>query len=190
MMDLIDQHIRKLLGPLVDRLLEVEQELEDLRRCGEGAIRIGTFDEVNPATGRATVSHGELKTPSVPYFNPAAGKVSESRHPSKGEQCLLLNYGGGDSGKQTVALPGIGSAAFPPAFSDPDVTGRKYPDGTTSSYDHATHAYTWQNGPFSIKADQLGVEVMFGAVGFRLTPAGFVHIGGRVLHDGVNIGHT
>lgn len=190
MMDLLDAHVRQLLAPLVDRLLEVEQELEDLRRCGEGSIRIGTFGEVDAATGRATVSHGELKTPSVPYLNPAAGALSESRHPSPGEQCLLLNYGGGDSGKQTIALPGIASTAFPPASADPNVTCRNYPDGTTSSYDHAMHAYTWKNGPFSIKADQLGVEVMLGAVGFRLTPAGFVHIGGKVLHDGVNIGHT
>ena len=65
---------------------------------------------------------------------------------------------------------------------------RTYPDGTESSYDHAESAFNWQNGPLSVKADRAGVEVMLGAVGFKVTSGGFSHIGGAVDHDGKNIG--
>jgi phage baseplate assembly protein gpV len=51
-------------------------------------------------------------SPGDPFFNPSAGAQSESRIPSVGEQCLLLNYGGGESGAQSVALFGLNSERF------------------------------------------------------------------------------
>lgn len=188
MMDMISAMVRQQLGPIVDRLVELETELEDMRRRSENFCRIGIVETVDPASGRAVISHGDLRTPAIRYFNPSAGEQSETRHPSVGEQCLLLNYGGGDSGGQTVALTGIPSGAFPLASTSANLTRRTYKDGTETSYDHEAHAWAIANGPLTFKADQSGLVVMLGGVGFKVTSAGFEHVGGTVKHDGINIG--
>lgn len=180
--------IRQQLGPLIERLADMESEIEDLRRRAENHNRIGTVAAVDPGAGRCQVSHGDLMTPWIKYMNPSAGEVSETRIPSVNEQCLLINYGGGDGSAQTVALCGLNSDAFPAVSAVPELHRRTYPDGTESSYDHAAHVFAWLNGPLSVKASQDGVEVMLGAVGFKVTAAGFKHIGGTVDHDGHNIG--
>ncbi|WP_213159208.1 phage baseplate assembly protein V [Pseudomonas aeruginosa] len=185
---MFDAYLRIALAPILDRLLELEAEIDDLQRRAEGQARLGTVASVDTAAGTCKVSHGDLTSPPVKYFNPAAGEVSETRHPSVGEQCLLINYGGGDGSAQSVALCGLPRDSFPLASTAAELVRRTYPDGTESSYDHAAHAFNWQNGPLSVKADREGVVVMLGAVGFKVTAAGFSHIGGAVDHDGKNIG--
>lgn len=187
---MFDAILRMQLGPIVERLAELETEIEDLRRRGENHNRIGTVVAVNPGERRCQVSHGELSTPWIKYFNPAAGAVSETRHPSVGEQCLLINYGAGDGSAQSVALCGIESAGFPGVSDRAELHRRTYPDGTESAYDHAGHALNWANGPLSVNADRSGLEVLLGGVGFKLTAAGFEHVGAGVTHDGINIGKT
>jgi phage baseplate assembly protein V len=176
------------LGPLIDRLAELETEIEDLRRRAENHNRIGTLVSVDAAAGTCKVSHGELTTPPIKWMNPSAGEISETRVPSVGEQCLLINYGGGDGGAHAIALCGLTSDAFPAPSTVATLRRQVYPDGTESSYDHGSHGFTWANGPLSVKADRDGVVVMLGAVGFEVTAAGFSHIGGKVDHDGKNIG--
>lgn len=185
---MFDAYLRIALAPILDRLLELEAEIDDLQRRAEGQARLGTVASVDTAAGTCTVSHGDLTSPPVKYFQPAAGEVADTRHPSVGEQCLLINYGGGDGSAQAVALCGLPRDAFPLASTAAELVRRTYPDGTESSYDHAAHAFNWQNGPLSVKADREGVVVMLGAVGFKVTAAGFSHIGGAVDHDGKNIG--
>lgn len=185
---MFDAYLRLQLGPLIERLAALEVELEDLRRRAEGHNRIGTVVAVDPGKVLCQVSHGELRSPWIKYASLAAGGINETRHPSVGEQCLLLNYGGGDGSAQAVALLGLPSAQFPPVSDRAELHRRTYPDGTESSYDHAANAFNWKNGPLSVKADRNGVEVMLGAVGFKVTAAGFSHIGGAVDHDGKNIG--
>lgn len=155
---MFEAFVNRKLGPLLERLAELETELEDLRRRSENYARIGTIAEVDPA-GTCRVSHGDLKTPPVKWFNPSAGEVSETRVPSVGEQCLLINYGGGDGGAHTVALCGINSDAFPPASVEAKLHRRTYPDGTQSSYDHDSHTLSWKNGETSVTASQALIEL-------------------------------
>ncbi|NPZ19516.1 phage baseplate assembly protein V [Pseudomonas aeruginosa] len=185
---MFDAYLRIALAPILDRLLELEAEIDDLQRRAEGQARLGTITSVDTAAGTCEVSHGELTSPHVKYFQPAAGEVADTRHPSVGEQCLLINYGGGDGSAQAVALCGLPRDSFPLASTVAELVRRTYPDGTESSYDHAAHALNWKNGQLSVKADREGVVVMLGAVGFKVTAAGFSHIGGTVDHDGKNIG--
>jgi phage baseplate assembly protein V len=201
---MFDAYLSQRLGPLVERLAELEAEIEDLRRRAEGHNRIGTVSAVNPAQGLCQVSHGELKSPWIKYFNPAAGEVSETRHPSVGEQCLLLNFGGGDGSAQAFALLGVPSAAFPVASTTAPVHRRTYPDGTETSYDHAAHKLTWIIGPTTIIADHAHLELVSNGTRLLLNAAqgllssngssttvdaAGVHFAGpRVDHDGVNIG--
>lgn len=157
------------LGPLIERLAEIETEIEDLRRRAENHNRIGILTDVDPA-GTCKVSHGDLKTPWIKWFNPSAGEVSETRIPSVGEQCVLINYGGGDGGAHAVALCGLTSDAFPPASVEPQLHRRTYPDGTQSSYDHASHTLSWQNGKTSVSASQELVELAIGPTKLSMTP--------------------
>lgn len=184
MMDAIARMISNEVRPLIDEILDLRTELEDLRRRAENTIRIGIVESVDAGTGRAVVGHGDLKTPSVRYFMPSAGEQSETRHPSAGEQCLLLNFGGGDSGAQTVAMCGIPCDAFPLPSTSANVTRRTYKDGAASSYDHDLHEFTWVSGPLSVKATRESVEVLLGAVGFVLNAAGVHFLGPLVDHAG------
>lgn len=187
---MFDAFLRIQLGPIIERLAELETEIEDLRRRAEGHNRIGTIAEVDPATGMCKVSHGELLSPWIKYFNPAAGEVSETRHPSSGEQCLLLNYGGGDGSAQAVAITGLPTGAFPVVSDRAELHRRTYPDGTESSYDHAAHALDWKNGPTTVKADQEGIELLSNGSGLRIDAEGVHLVGLLVDHDGINIGKT
>ena len=185
---MFDAILRLQLGPIVERLAELEAELEDLRRRGENHNRIGTVVAVDPAAKRCQVSHGALRTPWIKYFNPAAGAVSETRHPSVGEQCLLINFGAGDGSAQSVALCGIESGAFPAVSDRAELHRRTYPDGTETAYDHASHALTWSNGPTSVKADRAGIELLSNGSGIRIDAAGVHAIGALLDHNGTNVG--
>ena len=197
---MFDAMLRMRLGPVIDMLLELETGLEDLRRRSDGFCRIGVCSEVDPATNTCKVSHGDLLTPAIKFFNPSAGEQSESRIPSVGEQCLLLNYGGGESGGQSVALFGLNTSQFPPASTVATLTRRTHKDGTESSYDDASHALIWKNGETAFKGSREGVELSvgearfsmtpqaielkLGAVGFLIDAAGFHFLGPLVDHQG------
>ena len=166
---MFDELIRRHLAPLVERLAELETELEDLRRRSENHARIGVITEVDPA-GLCKVSHGDLMTPGIKWFNPSAGNVAETLIPSVGEQCVLINYGGGDGGAHTVALRGLTSDAFPPTSVEPQLHRRTYPDGTESSYDHDSHVLAWKNGTTAVNASQELLELMIGSAKLSMTP--------------------
>lgn len=176
---MLDEYISRKLGPLVERLAEVEGELEDLRRRSDNQARIGIITEVDP-DGLCKVSHGDLTTPWIKWFNPSAGEVTETLIPSAGEQCVLINYGGGDGGAHTVALRGLTSDAFPPASTVPELHRRTYPDGAESSYDHAAHVLVWKSGETSLNASREVLDFGIGTARIVLTPESAVFSVGGV----------
>ena len=197
---MLDALLRMQLGPIIERLAEMEAEIEDLHRRAENYCRIGICQTVDAASNTCQVSHGGLLTPAIRFFNPSAGAQSESRIPSVGEQCLLLNYGSGESGAQSVALFGLNSSLFPPVSSVASLTRRRHQDGTQSDYDDASHTFNWINGPttFSGSREQVDIKVgaasltmsaqsitlQLGATGLSLDAAG-VHLSGPVVdHQG------
>ncbi|MBK5475507.1 phage baseplate assembly protein V [Pseudomonas sp. TH21] len=197
---MFDALLRMQLGPIVERLAEMEAQLEDLYRRAESFCRIGVCQEVDAASGTCKVSHGDLLSPAIQFFNPSAGAQTETRIPSVGEQCLLLNYGGGEGGTQSVALFGLNSGLFPSVSAVASLTRRRYQDGTQSDYDDASHIFNWVNGPttFSGSREQVDLKVgaaslsmnaqsitlQLGATGLLLDAAG-VHLSGPVVdHQG------
>lgn len=167
---MLDALLRMQLGPIIERLAEMEAEIEDLHRRAENYCRIGICQTVDAASNTCQVSHGGLLTPAIRFFNPSAGAQSESRIPSVGEQCLLLNYGSGESGAQSVALFGLNSDRFPPASTIPTLTRRVHQDGSESGYDDATHTLHWQNGPAHFNGSRETLELSIGPAHLLLTP--------------------
>lgn len=168
---MFDAALRIALAPLIERLAEMEGEIEDLRRRADGHIRIGKLTAVDAGKGLCKVAHGEeLTTPWIKYFVPAAGDVAEARPVSVGEQCLLLNYAAGDGAAQAVALLGIPSAQFPLASTSPTLHRRSYPDGTEVSYDHASHELRVINGPTSVTMTRSQLLLAIGSATATLTP--------------------
>ena len=167
---MLDALLRMQLGPIIERLAEMEAEIEDLHRRAENYCRIGICQTVDAASNTCQVSHGGLLTPAIRFFNPSAGAQSESRIPSVGEQCLLLNYGSGESGAQSVALFGLNSDRFPPPSTIPTLTRRVHQDGSESGYDDATHTLHWQNGPAHFSGSRETLELSIGPAHLLLTP--------------------
>ncbi|MET0848993.1 MAG: phage baseplate assembly protein V [Pseudomonas sp.] len=167
---MFDALFNQQLGPIIERLAEMETEIEDLHRRTDSLCRIGVCEEVDAASNTCRVRHGDLLTPAIRFFNPSAGAQSESRIPSIGEQCVLLNHGGGDSGGQSVALFGLNGGQFPPVSTQASLTRRRYQDGTESGYDDASHTLRWQNGPASFTGTRESLELSIGAARLVMTP--------------------
>ncbi|MCH9780706.1 MAG: phage baseplate assembly protein V [Alphaproteobacteria bacterium] len=86
--------------------------LSDLNRRVQNMLRAGVVAEANPITGTCKVRSGELTTPWLPYFIPAAGAVRLYRVPSVGEAALVLSPGGTiDDG---FVLCGLHTPTVPP----------------------------------------------------------------------------
>nr|BDD46966.1 hypothetical protein 3 [bacterium] len=81
---MFDALLRMQLGPIIERLAEMEAQLEDLYRRADSFCRIGVCQEVDAAGNTCKVSHGELLSPAIRFFNPSAGAQSETRIPSVG----------------------------------------------------------------------------------------------------------
>lgn len=182
---MFDALLRMQLGPIIERLAEMEAQLEDLYRRAESFCRIGVCQEVDAASNTCKVSHGDLLTPAIRFFNPSAGAQTETRIPSVGEQCVLLNYGGGEGGAQSVALFGLNSDRFPPVSSVPTLTRRRHQDGTQSDYDDASHTFNWVNGPTTFIGSREQVDVKVGAASLTMSAEGItLQVGGtRLLLD-------
>lgn len=179
---MFDALLRMQLGPIVERLAEMEAQLEDLYRRAESFCRIGVCQEVDAASNTCRVSHGELLSPAIRFFNPSAGAQTETRIPSVGEQCLLLNYGGGEGGLQSVALFGLNSSLFPPVSSVANLTRRRHQDGTQSDYDDASHIFNWINGPTAFTGSREQVELKIGTATLALTADSIaLHVGASGL---------
>ena len=168
---MFDALLRLQLAPIVERLAQMETQLEDLYRRAESFCRIGVCQEVDAASNTCKVRHGELLTPAIRFFNPSAGAQTETRIPTVGEQCLLLNYGGGEGGGQSLALFGLNSDRFPPLSSVASLTSRRYEDGTQSAYDAAGHVLDWSNGPTAFTGSREQVEMSLGAARLVMTAA-------------------
>ena len=179
---MFDALLRMQLGPIVERMAEMEVQLEDLYRRAESFCRIGVCREVDAASNTCRVSHGDLLSPAIRFFNPSAGAQTETRIPSVGEQCLLLNYGGGEGGGQSVALFGLNSGLFPPVSGVASLTRRRHQDGTQSDYDDASHIFNWVNGPTTFTGSREQVDVKVGAASLTINAQGItLQIGGTAL---------
>lgn len=142
MRDLLEALINSKLDPLIERIEDLSNEIEDLRRRNQSLIRLGKVLDIDTTGTLIRVQHGELKTPFIRWFASCAGQTIDYRCPSVGEQAVLLNYGGGNAGAQTVALIGLFSNDYPSPSNDPNEILRVYPDGSRVAYHATDHVMT------------------------------------------------
>jgi phage baseplate assembly protein V len=188
MRDLIDALIRDALAPYLERIAHLEDEIEDLHRRARNQGRRGVIVAVDHGKGLCKVRHGGNTTPWIRWACSAAGEVSEWRPPSVGEGCELINHGGGDDSGQTIAVPGIPTAAYPPPGSSATLHRVTYKDGAVAEYDFGSHVNKWTNGQTSITHDRDGIELMRGGNGIRIDASGVHVIGSGLDHNGTNVG--
>ncbi len=109
----VSEFIDQRLSPYDDQITELMERLEDMERRLRGVVKPGRVIEIHPDGQRIKVAFGENQSPWINWFSSSAGAVREYRCPSIGEQCVLLNYGGGDNSMQSWALTGMPSNEFP-----------------------------------------------------------------------------
>lgn len=103
-------------------------------------LQQGTVQEVDEQQGFVRVACGELFTPWLRWFVPAAGEDSEWHAPSVGEQVMVLcPFGDPALGR---VLRGIYSDDFPPPGDKATLRRARYRDGTVITYDSEAHALT------------------------------------------------
>ncbi|WP_125782844.1 phage baseplate assembly protein V [Pseudoalteromonas rubra] len=105
---------------LIEKVQQLSDEIEELRRRQQMMVRLGKVVEIHESNKLIKVSHGELTTPFIKWFAQAAGQVMHYRCPSVGELVVLLNFGGGNTGSQTIALTGLESDAYAFPADNPD----------------------------------------------------------------------
>lgn len=105
--------------PYDDQHAAVLARIEELERRVRNVIQPGRVVGIHESGQQVQVEYGGNATPFINWFAPAAGKIKEYRCPSIGEQCVLINYGGGDNSTQAWALCGVWSDKFPAPTDKP-----------------------------------------------------------------------
>lgn len=142
MRQLIEDLVRDMLSPYLEKMEELSAEVEELRRRLQLMIRLGHVSEVHENNQLIKIKHGDLETPFIKWFAQSAGRVSHYRCPTKGEQALILNFGAGNTGLQSIALVGIDSSKFPFPIDNPDQVMTVYGDKCAEIWDMAKGSLT------------------------------------------------
>lgn len=155
-------------------LAELVGRVADLERRVFGMMRHGTVAAVDPARGMvrikmgASTAGGDFLGPWVPYSQ-LAGAIKAHVPPAVGQQMTIMSPSG--DLRQAVALP---------------LTWSDQNESPSSS--GSENVLTFGAVTITLHADGIRVEV--GGVGFEITGDGTFFSGGRVEHDGKNIGST
>ena len=87
---MFDALLRMQLGPIVERLAEMEAQLEDLYRRAESFCRIGICQQVDAASNTCIGQPRRLADPGDWFFsNPSAGAQTENAHPVSGRAMFV-----------------------------------------------------------------------------------------------------
>ena len=117
--------------------MTMDKTADHARRL-ESVIRQGTIAEIDYQNARVRVLSGELTTDWLPWHTGGAGGVKQWQPPSLGEQVIVLSPSG-ETGAGTV-LGGLYSTANGSPSLSGDEIKTVYPDGSSTTYNHATGA--------------------------------------------------
>ena len=161
---------------------ELSRQIANLIRVGE----VTETDLTDPDAPRVKVTVSGFESDWLPFGAKRAGSTKTWSPLSIGEQVLILSpYG--DLG-QAVIVCSLYSSANPAPSSSATLDKETYPDGTTISYDSASHTLNATIGGTTITADRGQIALGVGGVTFVITAGGIDMQGGQVTHNGKNIG--
>ncbi|WP_039918814.1 phage baseplate assembly protein V [Cellvibrio mixtus] len=110
-------------------------EPAEILRLLHNLIRLGTVAEVQYQPPRVRVKTGDNETDWLHWLNLRAATTADWDPPIEGEQVILFSPAGDLA--QAIAVTGIYSDQFPAPSDNKNLWLRKFPDGSTLSYDHA-----------------------------------------------------
>ncbi|BDA14031.1 baseplate assembly protein [Aeromonas caviae] len=161
---------------------ELSRQIANLIRVGE----VTETDFTDPDAPRVKVAVSGFESDWLPFGAKRACSTKTWSPPSIGEQVVILSpYG--DLG-QAIIVCSLYSSANPAPASSGSLEKETYPDGTTISYDSASHTLNATIGSTTITADRGQIALGVGGVTFVITAGGIDMQGGQVTHNGKNIG--
>lgn len=104
--------------------------------AGLGELTYGKIASVDLATGRVTVSIGDIETQPIRWFTGGSGGTRLWSRPKVGEQVMLVAPSGDISG--AVAMRGLDCNEFPP-IADTSRELVQFDDGAVIAYDPTSH---------------------------------------------------
>jgi len=158
----------------IRELVELASRVAELERKVSGQMRHGTVEEVDAAKQVVRLKFGEdvdgkpFLSPWIPYAQ-VAGALKVHTPPSKGQQFTSLSPGG--DWQQAVALPLTWSDQNPSPSDKGD-----------------ENVLMFGNVRLTVKDDL--TEIKVGDVVVKVSGEGVAITGGKVTHDGRNIGST
>lgn len=161
---------------------ELSRQIANLIRVGE----VADTDFTDPDAPRVKVAVSGFESDWLPFGSKRAGSTKTWSPLSIGEQVVILSpYG--DLG-QAIIVCSLYSSANPAPASSGSLDKETYPDGTTISYDSASHTLNAAIDSTTINADRGRIALGVGGVTFVITAGGIAMEGGQVTHNGKNIG--
>lgn len=151
---------------LWQRITGLERQLDKLDQRISGTLIEGVIKSVNHEKALAVVEAEGIETKEVPWLT-RAGSVSEWNPPTEGERVLLASPGG-DLGRAMI-LPGGYSSSNP----SPHDQGGEFVRVT---------------GQVRVTQSAQSIKIEAGGVAVEISGSGLTVTGGRVEHDGKNIG--
>lgn len=172
----------------VRELVELASRVAELERRFSGAMRHGTVEEADAARQRVRLNFGSdvegkpFLSPWVPYAQ-IAGALKVHTPPSRGQQFTLISPCG--DWQQAVALPMTWSDQNQPPSSRGDENVLAYGNVKATIRDDLTQVHVGGTA-FEITSGRVLIKV--GGVAVEITGGGVTITGGKVMHDGRNIG--
>lgn len=158
---------------------ELSRQIANLIRVGE----VTETDFTDTDAPRVKVAVSGFESDWLPFGAKRAGNTKTWSPLSIGEQVLILSpYG--DLG-QAIIVCSLYSATNPAPASSASLEKDTFPDGTSISYDSASHTLN-----ATITADRGKIALAVGGVTFVITSSGLDIQGGQVTHNGKNIGSS
>jgi phage baseplate assembly protein gpV len=172
----------------VRELVELASRVADLERRFSGVFRHGTVEEVDPAKQIVRVKFGEDKdgkpflSPWVPYAQ-IAGALKVHTPPTKGQQMSTMSPTG--DWMQAVALPMHWSDQNQSPSQNGDENVLTYGNVRATIKDDLVRVVV---GGCTLEVTSAHVKIEIGGVTHTIDSGGLTTDGGRIEHEGKNIG--
>lgn len=171
-------------------VVELAARIAELERRFSGVMRHGTVEEVDAGKQRVRLNFGKdvegepFLSPWVPYAQ-IAGALKVHTPPSKGQQFTALSPNG--DWQQAVALPMTWSDHNQSPSSKGDENVLTYGNITATIKDDLCEVVA---GAATLRVTSAAVTIRVGGVSLEVSGSGVAIAGGKVTHDGKNIGSS